>query len=110
MTERERKLPKWAQNELRNLRSHTRRLEERLEAVTPADANTFYNDYGRPNLMGPRVGLRRDEKVSFYTTADTDDFNTRIDVNVHDGWLHVHGGRSLVILPEASNSIRLRSE
>jgi hypothetical protein len=110
MTEREKRLPRWAQTELLNLRRQNDRLRATIEGETPPDANTFVNDYGDVAGLGPRVGLKRGEKVSFYTTQDTDDWSTRIDVRVEDGWLYVNGGRSLVILPGSSNTIRLRSE
>lgn len=110
MTERERRLPKWAQEELRAVRRENRRLRDHIEANEPPDADTFADDYGATTGLPPRRALGRGTKVSFYQTTDTDDWNSRVDVRVEGGWLKVYGGRSLIVIPESGNSIRLRSE
>lgn len=110
MTDRERRLPKWAQEELRALRRENQRLRDHIEANEPPNADTFADDYGATKAMAPRRALGRGTRVSFYQTNDTHDWNNRVDVMVGGGWLTIRGGRSLVILPESSNSLRLRSE
>lgn len=110
MTERERRLPKWAQNELGSLRAENRRLRDHIEETADPTSDTFAGDYGGVPTLAPRKALGRGTKISFYTTPDTEDWRTRLDVIAYGGWVHIYGGRSLTILPESSNTIRLRSE
>ena len=108
--QREGKLPQWAQQSLIALRSENRRLRQALERDGDPTSNTFANDYGHYAVVAPRQRLGRGTKISFYATEDTDDYNTRVDVwQGEDGWVQVYGGRSLEILPESGNTIRLRS-
>lgn len=110
MTDRERRLPKWAQNDLLQLRRENRRLRAWIEDNEDPLADTFADDYGRITGTAPRRALGKGTKISLYQTADTDDWNNRVDVRVENGWIKVHGGRSLVVVPESGNTLRLRSE
>lgn len=97
--ERELRLPKWAQQEFDNLRRHLREAKNRL-AANPEDSNTFADDYTT------RTPLGRNKRITFYLGEETDGYRNRIDVQIEDGKLYVHGGDgSLRIMPRVSNAI-----
>lgn len=112
MTERERRLPKWAQDELIRLRRQLRAAREAIEKEGPADSNTFAGDYGTTLDMTPRRALGRDERISFYMSDDADDWHNRMDVRItRDGgvpWLTVMGSDAIAVRPASSNVVRIR--
>jgi hypothetical protein len=110
MDPREARLPKWAQEELRNLRrelgSTQRKLEEARGNVP--DTDTYLLDYGSLNDFPLPKGAR----VAFHMTppGHTRKVRQAVQVYVSDGALHVQGDTSLIIYPRASNTFNIELE
>ncbi|MGH9248073.1 MAG: DUF7239 family protein [Acidimicrobiales bacterium] len=104
MSERENRLPRWAQIELRSLREQNEALRLRLRDVVPGRSDAFVRDHRHGHLpLGKGVTIR------FMLNDDDDPRESRssIDVGVRDGYLHVMGGERLTIRPEMTNVVRI---
>lgn len=104
------KLPKWAQNQFQGLERQVRKLEQqvlRLEAERdgalpcqkPLAVRDAYSEKPVP------VAWNRYDSIRFFLGAG---HRERVDINVHDGELHVMAGGPLSVTPQASNTVLIR--
>jgi hypothetical protein len=106
---REPKLPKWAQEELRNLRNkletEKRRADEARIGNGGPDSDTFIDPYDEVPIR-----LGRETRINFVLG---DKFQEYFDVQIKryhgDVYLEVHGGTGMVITPQVSNVIQIRT-
>jgi hypothetical protein len=101
MDPREARLPKWAQEELRSLRSQlgtSKRLNEELRGdVGETDVHVQnYSSHDQPLPKGARVQFRLGQRFDQY-----------VSVHSEGGHLWLHGGRFLTIHPHVSNAFHV---
>lgn len=106
LMERETKLPVWAQDVLIGLRrelAEARATAERALLQTDPEGSDAVIRRWTPRGSGD-IGLGKDIVVAFKLGGD---WNDTIDVRLEreSGLLVVHGDRSLMVRPQASNSI-----
>jgi len=97
------KLPKWAQQKIERLENDLAYAKERLTAG-PENSNTFADPYGDPRPLGEGTAIE-------FHLGGADDRHKRIRVRITErGWLDINGGDMLIVRPNASNSIEVKSE
>lgn len=99
-------LPKWAQAEMARLRGNVEYWRRRA-SVGPDDSNTFAHPYSDAPLP-----LGHDTTIQFVTTAGLR-INVHLERNRVSGAydrLDVNAGDSVLIVPRASNSIKIIPE
>ncbi|GHB52006.1 hypothetical protein GCM10010331_44450 [Streptomyces xanthochromogenes] len=98
---REARLPKWAQEELRQLRRDLAAEREQvaeLKGENP-DSNTYWTT--SHEVVAP---LPRDTRVGFRLAENAMPYRGRVLVHVEEGRLVVRGGSPLIIRPESSSA------
>lgn len=104
---RELKLPKWARDELRQLRSAVDSLRQAVE-VDEADSNTFVL-HGMPVLGKeiPDIPLGKSPRISFRVGKTRREGMT---ICIQDRRIRVESNGVLLIRPSASNSCWISTE
>lgn len=105
MDEKEKRLPKWAQQELVRLRANIDRLQNQIDMINgDAKTNVFMRDglEMRPLQSGHEIRLVLGPGLDYV------DFNIRS--NAYTGpCVQVRTGGTMLILPEASNACCIRN-
>lgn len=105
------RLPKWAQEYIGDLRREIERQDEHIESVSTAHPESnvrLSTQYGRPD-----VGLPPDSQVDFYLCAPADKRRNSIQVRHYRSSgsneldVSAYYG-SLIVMPWAANVVRLR--
>ena len=97
------KLPQWAQDHIRDLEmrlSEARAQNDALLGKVPTDVLWLSGDRGKPLPRGSAVRFVLDP-------SESSSHVNHIDARVDRGELYINAGRSLLIRPEAANTIRL---
>jgi hypothetical protein len=107
MTDREQRLPKWAQNELLRLRRRVESLESDRLSVVPT--NTAIDHYSFPPVY-----LDDDETIMFSLAGPYDSDNRfkspHVSARVTEYGLYVMAGDRLTIHPNGGNTIYVRDQ
>jgi hypothetical protein len=102
---REARLPKWAQDELIRLRAKVVSVEAYAAELRESrgESDTYVQNYLHGDYALP-VGAR----IAFHMSPDDGRIRRSVKVHMEDGALHLQGDDMLTLLPEASNSIRVK--
>jgi len=102
MSDRERTLPRWARDDLQQLRSQLATAESRLQTMGTADSRVYLGF----ESMTP-MGLPEFEPVT-YVFGEGSDRQIRVTVDFARGELTVRGGDTISVLPEACNAVTVK--